>query len=836
MLSLILYGRNDSYGYNLHKRAALSLNCMAELLDCEGDEILFVDYNTPDDYPTFPEAIRDTLTSRARRLLRIFRVRPSQHARFRQQTHLVALEPVARNVALRRSNSENRWILSTNTDMIFVPRDGCPLGGITGELDDALYHLPRFEVPETLWEGLDRMDPKGTISEIGRWGWDLHLNEIVFGSDTVLYDGPGDFQLAPRADLFRIDGFDERMLLGWHVDSNLARRLGFLHGPPRSLADHLFGYHCDHTRQVTPAHRHDRVENDWRRFVDGVSRGDIPEQSDCWGLASETIEETRLDGPAAGYVGALRAAIGEGMKKPTEIAYRGDSYEKVGYDPRHVLPFVVDALSCYPPATTIGWIGADAALLDRFVTAWERLGFSGSVLVPAEAPWLQITARRSWRPVPLAELVRSAAAFVIDFGPQPAAETTSSAAPPEPTQILRCVALSFRRLVTEERRRLEDKEALPRRFIAVNAVLSRFEGLVRAHIGAPLAPIGTRLRQGFVLPAENGFRSLLATLDVGGAGRREGSHVATLPGVEGYVLFGGYRDLMAGSYRLRVSFEGRDVPERFTTMDLMVLEVVTGSHYLAFRPITGADIAAGDVALEFAVADGLLHYLMALRAEFRLLTRGLMEARVTGATLEDLGAAPGGSAAAFEWLPLMFVGNAGRAPPGRSPRWQMKPWQVKPLRRAQHPPDEPIRATAAGVLALKGKKGFVVYGPYVTLLPGRHLLEIDLAPGPAYRRAGKIAPGSIRFDVFCLAGEEVLAKAEAGPGALAGASARIEFTVPDRPNSTGSPMRLEFRVWSSGEAGFMVRGVRTRPIALLPIGEAWAESDAVEPMRAAAAR
>jgi len=26
MISLILYGRNDHYGYNLHKRAALSLN------------------------------------------------------------------------------------------------------------------------------------------------------------------------------------------------------------------------------------------------------------------------------------------------------------------------------------------------------------------------------------------------------------------------------------------------------------------------------------------------------------------------------------------------------------------------------------------------------------------------------------------------------------------------------------------------------------------------------------------------------------------------------------------------------------------------------------------
>src|SRR6185436_3902842 len=122
MISVVLYGRNDNYGYNLHKRAALSLNCMAEVLSDPDDEILFVDYNTPDDFPTFPEAIADTLTEKAKQYLKILRVRPNVHARFAKRTHLVALEPVARNIAVRRSNPANRWILSTNTDMIFVPR------------------------------------------------------------------------------------------------------------------------------------------------------------------------------------------------------------------------------------------------------------------------------------------------------------------------------------------------------------------------------------------------------------------------------------------------------------------------------------------------------------------------------------------------------------------------------------------------------------------------------------------------------------------------------------------------------------------------------------------
>src|SRR5689334_19842933 len=214
MISVILYGRNDNYGYNLHKRAALSFNCIAEILDDADDEILFVDYNTPDDYPTFPEAIQDTLTDRARGLLRILRVRPSVHARFKSKSHLVALEPVARNIAVRRSNPNNRWILSTNTDMIFVPQRKKSLDDIVAALPDGFYHAPRIEIPETLWEGLDRQKSQETIATIREWGRTLHLNEIVLGSKIIRYDGPGDFQLMMRSDLFKFHAFDERMLLG----------------------------------------------------------------------------------------------------------------------------------------------------------------------------------------------------------------------------------------------------------------------------------------------------------------------------------------------------------------------------------------------------------------------------------------------------------------------------------------------------------------------------------------------------------------------------------------------------------------------------------------------
>ena len=125
MISIILYGRNDAHGYNLHRRAALSLNCLAEVLTADDDEIVFVDYNTPDELPTFVEALADTLTDRCLSRLRVLRVPAALHReRFQALTHLPAVEPVCRNPAARRANPANRWLLSTNTDMILVPHSG----------------------------------------------------------------------------------------------------------------------------------------------------------------------------------------------------------------------------------------------------------------------------------------------------------------------------------------------------------------------------------------------------------------------------------------------------------------------------------------------------------------------------------------------------------------------------------------------------------------------------------------------------------------------------------------------------------------------------------------
>ena len=80
---------------------------------------------------------------------------------------------------LRRSNPRNRWILYTNTDMLLLPRDeNESLSTILGALPDGFYEIPRFELPEALWEaGFDRRDPAGNLAKLRDWAGRFPLNK-----------------------------------------------------------------------------------------------------------------------------------------------------------------------------------------------------------------------------------------------------------------------------------------------------------------------------------------------------------------------------------------------------------------------------------------------------------------------------------------------------------------------------------------------------------------------------------------------------------------------------------------------------------------------------------
>jgi hypothetical protein len=790
MISLILYGRNDNYGYNLHKRAALSLNCMAEVLHDDDDEILFVDYNTPDDYPTFPEAIVDTLTDTARRRLRILRVRPQHHARFRNRTHLVALEPVARNVAVRRSNPNNRWILSTNTDMIFVPHGQELLTDIVRDLPDGFYHLPRFEIPESLWETLDRKEPQRILAALRQWGRMVHLHEIVSARPEIKYDGPGDFQLILRSDLFRIHGFHEEMLLGWHVDANIAKRLYLIYGRVNDVVDRLFGYHCDHTRQITPAHRHNAIQNDAQTFFDQVTLPEVLEQEQSWGLADEVVEEISLRSSESVFLKALQSAITMPMVAPTRVGYLPESFDRITYDARHVLPFLIDLLSNYPRDMRVGWYGGNLELLKMFAAAQRAIGYAGEILFDSAATRLGLVRTPFVTSMERSEVVRRADVFVFDFW-SPAhehAQTTVKAMLHAATPLMdfRQIISGFRAAVAEERIRQQTPGAVPRRFILINAIHTRFEILANTYIEAARTPFSTRIRQGFVLQeAESLAKVRLANLQVGHAGRRDGNCVRTREGVEGHVIYGPYLDLLPGHYRLVVAIEADAVlPASDSAEPVMSMEVASGQYMAAYRVLTYADLRQEIHDLVFTVPDDFFECYSAARFEFRIWTTGSVCASITSVAIETTQDSPAPKVGDFDWLPLMPIGGAGSR----------------------------VGSFGTPVDARPGEVGPVVYGPYYELLPGSYRLccEIEAGPGSApYHLASWESRPALDCEVI-LAGGRHLARVPTvlQPGRHA---YEVRFSMlhadAQRPLTTET-RSVEFRMYSHGVMPFRLHTIR----------------------------
>jgi hypothetical protein len=362
VISVIVYGRNDAHGYNLHRRVALSLNCIAEVLTDPDDEIVFVDYNTPDELPTLIEALSDTLTDRCLKVLRVLRVRPALHKeRFAPRTHLSVAEPVARNAAARRANPSNRWLLSTNTDMVFLGLGHGSLSEICGEIADGFYALPRYELPEWLWEQLPRTDPQSALAELAKLGTELRLDEATVSHDWIRFDAPGDFQLMLRDDFAAVDGFHEEMLLGYHVDSNLSRRMLLHRGSIQSLGDQVAGYHCNHNRIPTVYHDARPVTNDLERFFFSVKEAKIGAQRHRWGLADAVLEEVQVREPAGtSFRAAVVDAIPAGGPSTPSDAF-GDPFA-LSYDSGHVLPFVADSLVVAPREAKIAYIGANPVL------------------------------------------------------------------------------------------------------------------------------------------------------------------------------------------------------------------------------------------------------------------------------------------------------------------------------------------------------------------------------------------------------------------------------------------------------------------------------------------
>jgi hypothetical protein len=484
---------------------------MAEVLDHSDDEIIFVDCNTPDDMPTFPEAIQDILTPKAKNLIRILRLRPEMYVKHKHGSPLKALEPLSRNIALRRSNPSNKWMLSSNTDMVFVMRDSAEsVSDVAGELEDGFYELPRFEIPEPLWESVDRMDPQGVLSSFRRWGERLHLNEVIHARPEILFDGPGDFQLMMREQVFSIHGFHEKMIYGWHLDSNICRRLYLLNGETKSLLERVFAYHCDHTLQATFMHGPQRTENDWILFSDKVFTPFLPEQADTWGLPNEDIEELSLAGNRNAYFPqVLEDVLPEPSGAMTSDFYCNESYDHGQiYDTVHAVPFVLAHLSTLHRGAKIGYQGGNVHLLEYVDKALSGLGHDGRILVSEE---LLHAAHPHGASLPPRCEIRKAAEvnahsdihlFDVAMMHLPQTVNDKGISFPETSDEYYAYKTKLKNAflvsVKQEQSRVRSGDGQPRKYLLIGSQGTWLEAYATGHISFTLTPYGSHVRHGYI--------------------------------------------------------------------------------------------------------------------------------------------------------------------------------------------------------------------------------------------------------------------------------------------------------------------------------------------------
>ena len=343
MLSVVLIGRNDNHGYNLSKRVSQSINSIAQGLSST-DEIVFVDWNSPLGYPPMPISIHDDLSDFAKKLLKIVVVPPSIHAQFAGQANKMLLEPLARNVGMRRVSQDSKWILNTNTDILLLNHTQLSLRDIAEKYDQSPTVAFRYEIPEFIWESFDRRDPQGIQENLRKWHKRKFLEKNVGitldqGRGLVLPDGVGDFQLATKDLWYSVTGFAEDMLKGWHVDTRAAVQMNKLSAGLQFInSEELSIFHQNHMRTSTIYHNSDETNDESLVFKSYKNDAD-------WGLSNTHLQTIQLDDYRTKVQIGINLSyelLDEGRVRPA-----GDSVEmqrNLDYSLKHSSAFIMDEI------------------------------------------------------------------------------------------------------------------------------------------------------------------------------------------------------------------------------------------------------------------------------------------------------------------------------------------------------------------------------------------------------------------------------------------------------------------------------------------------------------
>lgn len=147
-ISIVMTSRNDDHGGNFLNCMRLSIDTLAQLSKKYNlaIELIIVEWNPPQDKFDLKDALElNSINIPA--LLRFIGVPRELHNRFPKSEEFPLFQYIAKNVGIRRANSE--YVISTNADIIFSEELFCYLK--KQKLDkNCFYRVDRYDVPSSV--------------------------------------------------------------------------------------------------------------------------------------------------------------------------------------------------------------------------------------------------------------------------------------------------------------------------------------------------------------------------------------------------------------------------------------------------------------------------------------------------------------------------------------------------------------------------------------------------------------------------------------------------------------------------------------------------------------
>ena len=227
--SVILSSRDDNYGGNLHKRTTMALTSLIE----HHDEVVFVDWKTVNGEGVISNIKHNLPHTKKLKWVQV--PKDLLKSKYPNIANYTIIESIGRNVGIRRT--ENDFIVSTNIDIVTTPLDFSTLD------KGSFYTVPRRDVDESFH--LSFNDYQSLYSHLISNKDSFRAKERIDNENDKwsLINCCGDYQIGHRDTWFKMKGFEESVLFGCGIDTNVMKKASFY--SEIKVLDHYI-FHLNH--------------------------------------------------------------------------------------------------------------------------------------------------------------------------------------------------------------------------------------------------------------------------------------------------------------------------------------------------------------------------------------------------------------------------------------------------------------------------------------------------------------------------------------------------------------------------------------------------------------